>query len=209
MVTVAPDGTVLAHYRKTHLYVTDETWAQPSPEGWLNAPLTIVSGTGPKREIKASFGICMDLNPHKFQAPWTDYEFASHALASESDILMLSMAWLTNLSPPTITEEKDRPDVNTLTYWIERLSPLVMAEKEVLVACANRCGEEPGKNPANLDGEDGVRYAGSSWVGLIGKGEVRLWGILGRMQEGVLVVETAEEPKWTWDIKSKYRQKTG
>ena len=26
-VTVAPSGQILAHYRKTHLYYTDETWA--------------------------------------------------------------------------------------------------------------------------------------------------------------------------------------
>ena len=30
-VTVSPTGLVLAHYRKTHLYYTDETWAKESP----------------------------------------------------------------------------------------------------------------------------------------------------------------------------------
>ena len=199
-VTVAPSGIVLAHYRKSHLYFTDETWAQPSPEGWLSTPLTFVPETGPESKIKACFGICMDLNPWKFQAPWTDYEFASYALASQSEILILSMAWLTNLSSSAIAQEKNEPDMDTLNYWIERLRPLLMAEKEVLVACANRCGEEPGRNPVKPDGEYGVRYAGSSWVGLIGKGEVKLWSIIGRMQESLLVVDTAEEPRWTWRI---------
>jgi len=136
----------------------------------------------------------MDLNPHQFQAPWTAYEFASHAIASQSEILILSMAWLTHLTSAAIAEEKEAPDLDTLTYWIERLHPLRMAEKEVLVVCANRCGEEPGATPAG--GEDGVRYAGSSWVGLVGREEVKIWGILGRGQEDVLMVDTTEEPKW-------------
>lgn len=87
--------------------------------------------------------------------------------------------------------------MDTLSYWIGRLKPLVMAEREVVVVCANRCGEEPGKNPAQPWGEDGVRYAGSSWVGKVGGGEVKIWGICGRGKEEVLVVDTEEEPRWT------------
>jgi protein N-terminal amidase len=138
----------------------------------------------------------MDLNPHKFQAPWTDYEFASHAIVSNAEVLILSMAWLTNLSRAAIKEGKEEPDMDTLMYWMERLKPLVMGEREVIVVCANRCGEEVGKNPAQPWGEDGVRYAGSSWVGKVGGGEVKLWGISGRGREEVLVVDTEDEPRW-------------
>lgn len=102
-------------------------------------------------------------------------------------------------------EEKEKPDPDTLNYWIARLQPLIMQdEREVVVVCCNRCGEEPGRNPAmpvaaggeGKEGEEGVRYAGSSWVGVVGKGEVRIWGIMGRGEEGVLVVDTEEEPGW-------------
>ena len=195
-MTVSADGSILAHYRKTHLYMTDETWAKPSPKGWLTASLTIMPKTQPEITVKASFGICMDLNPHKFEAPWGAYEFASHALASQADILILSMAWLSNSNSSAPMRGKADPDVDTLSYWIERLRPLVMADKEVLVVCANRCGWEPGRNPAAPDLSGGVRYAGSSWMGKVGKNRVRIWDIMDREQEDLLVVDTAEEPKW-------------
>ena len=153
--------------------------------------------------MTATFGICMDLNPHKFQAPWTDYELASHTLASQSEVLLLSCAWITNLSSFAIAEEKELPDLDTLHYWIERLRPLVMGDKKVMVVCANRCGEEPGKNPVHPYNEDGVRYAGSSWVGLVGKRDVKIWGIAGRGVEDVLTVDTKEVPRWHFQITSK------
>ncbi|KAL6712784.1 hypothetical protein ACLMJK_009625 [Lecanora helva] len=196
-VTVASDGSVLAHYRKTHLFMTDETWAQPSPQGWLTAPLVLVAKTQQETTVNVSWGICMDLNPYKFEAPWTAYEFASHALASQADVLILSMAWLTQLDSQALAQESGKPDLSTLSYWIERLHPLVMVEKKVIVVCANRCGEEPSGNPSDSEGEDGARYAGSSWVGIIGGGEVKLWDILGRGEEDVMVVDVGEKPKWT------------
>ena len=139
----------------------------------------------------------MDLNPHKFQAPWDEYEFASHVVVSQSDVVILSMAWITSLGSSAMAEAKEDPDLDTLSYWIERLRPLRLADKDVLVVCANRCGDEPGTCP-----EDRVRYAGSSWIGLVGKKEVKIWGILGRGQEDVLVVDTTEEPKWVLHFRS-------
>lgn len=200
LVTVSPTGEILAHYRKTHLYYTDETWAQESPDGWLSTSLKVGLKTQPERTVKASFGICMDLNPHKFLAPWGEYELSRHALEQGADILVLSMAWLTRLSLKAIECNSDEPDLDTLSYWIERLKPLVEAEKEVLVVCANRCGEEPGKNP--LGPEDGVRYAGSSWVGKVGKGQVTMWDIVGRAQECICFADTEVEPKWVLRMSS-------
>ena len=155
--------------------------------------------TKPEKVAKASFGICMDLNPHKFVAPWGEYELSRHALEQGAEILVLSMAWLTKLSKEAIAEKEEQPDLDTLSYWIERLKPLVEGEKEVLVVCANRCGEEPGKNP--LGAEEGVRYAGSSWVGKVGKGQVRIWEIVGRAEERLCVADTEEKPKWVLQMK--------
>ena len=194
-VTVSPAGEILAHYRKTHLFYTDETWAQESPSGWLSTSLVLAPKTCPGRTVQANFGICMDLNPHKFTAPWEAFEFASHALASGSDLLVLSMAWLTALDASQLAEHAEEPDLSTLSYWVERLKPLVDAEKDVITVFGNRCGQEAGKNPLGV--EEGVRYAGSSWIGKVGNGAVKIWGIMGRAEEGVIVVDTNDEPKWT------------
>ncbi|MCJ1247873.1 Carbon-nitrogen hydrolase [Trapelia coarctata] len=158
-LTVSPTGEVLAHYRKTHLYYTDETWALPSPSGWLttdiplpstpsiapmareqttavntasasttsppisvpntttNAPPSITgiftSPTPPATTslTTTTFGICMDLNPHLFLAPWNRYEFAAHALASNASLVVCSMAWLARLpaeEPGLLPPSSDR-----------------------------------------------------------------------------------------------------
>ena len=150
--------------------------------------------------MQASFGICMDLNPYQFTAPWEAYELCTHALAEKSEILVLSMAWLTQLPKQILLEQAEEPDLATLSYWIGRLKPLVDGEKEVIVVCANRSGEEPGKNP--IGEEDGVRYAGSSWVGKVGRGVVRIWHIIGRATEEVTVADTEVTPQWVIRMKA-------
>ncbi len=136
----------------------------------------------------------MDLNPHRFEAPWDAYEFAAHALTSGSELLVLSMAWLTQLDASELATHVEEPDLHTLSYWVERLKPLVEADKEVVAVFANRCGGEEGKNPLGI--EEGVRYAGSSWIGKVGNGEVKVWEIMGRAEEGVIVADSEKEPKW-------------
>ena len=59
--------------------------------------------------------------------------------------------------------------------------------KEILVVFANRTGHEPGGR--DHLGREGVRYAGSSWVGWVGGRGVRVLGWLGRGEEGVLGVD--------------------
>jgi len=92
------------------------------------------------------------------------------------------------------------PDHHTLNYWIDRLRPLFGpqgAQSEAFVVCANRGGEE---GVAPKIGE--VRYAGSSCVmGMAKDGQVRLWDVLGRGQEGVLVVDTDEAPSYSITLK--------
>lgn len=110
-------------------------------------------------------------------------------------MLVLSMAWLTGLDASELAAYAEEPDLSTLSYWVGRLKPLVEAEKEVMTVFGNRCGEEAGRNP--IGDEEGVRYAGSSWIGKVGNGVVKIWDIMGRAEEGVLVVDTEKEPKWT------------
>ena len=193
LVIVSAAGDVVAHYRKSFLYYTDETWAK---EGLgFYAGVLPVGESG--RQVKAVAGICMDINPYKFEAPWTAYEFANHARESRAKIVILSMAWLTHLSHEELADQEMAPDGNTVAYWVERLRPLMDSstgsEQDVIIVCANRVGAE-GTSPQI--GE--VNYAGSSCVMSLRKGqEVKVWDIFGRAQEGVLIVDTKEPAGFT------------
>jgi protein N-terminal amidase len=199
LVIVDASGEVVGHYRKSFLYYTDETWAQEG-QGFFAGVVPIgVSG----QRMKAVAGICMDINPYKFQAPWTAYEFANHARESRARLVILSMAWLTHLSVEDLTEQTMVPDTNTVGYWAERMRPLMDsstgANEEVIIICANRCGLE---GLAPRIGE--VKYAGSSCVFSMKKGQdIRIWDILGRAQEGVLLVDTERPPGFTIAFRDK------
>jgi protein N-terminal amidase len=192
LVFVNSAGDVVAHYRKSFLYYTDETWAQEGQGFW--AGVLPIGGGG--QQVKAAAGICMDINPYRFESPWTAYEFANHAREARAKVVVVSMAWLTRLNADEVAGQTTEPDQDTISYWVGRLSPLFGpqgAEAEVIVICANRAGEE-GSDPRI--GE--VRYAGSSCVMGITKGQkVRIWDILGRAQEGVLLVDTESAPAYS------------
>ena len=195
-ITVSAQGDMLAHYRKTHLYYTDETWAQESDTKWLTTglPLSLSPSSSVARRAsqdrtitQTTFGICMDLNPHQFTAPWTLYELASYSLNSSTQLLVLSMAWLTHKTSSELLESPSDPDLETLSYWIERIVPLVKnQEGEVVVVFANRCGEEP----------TDARYAGTSWIGRVGFGKVKIWDTAGRAEEKLLLIDTDQDPEY-------------
>lgn len=76
--------------------------------------------------------------------------------------------------------------METLAYWLSRLEPVIRAETEgeIIVVLANRCGIE-----------DSAVYAGTSCVLGILDGEVRVYGILGRGEKELLVVDTNKRPQ--------------
>jgi protein N-terminal amidase len=173
LVTVGPSGQVVAHYRKAFLYYTDETWAAEGPSRFFHGEL------GPLGRV--SMGICMDINPYRFVAPWTAYEFARAAVDARSPTVVVSMAWLTRLLPAGLRETPEDPDVETLSYWLERLWPLREAReagRSVVCVMANRSG---------VEGE--ACYAGTSTILRIGEGMVKVYGILGKAVEDVLVAD--------------------
>ncbi|KAL6708121.1 hypothetical protein ACN47E_003305 [Coniothyrium glycines] len=192
-VTVSPAGAILCNYRKSFLYYTDETWASEGPAAKshkLSNPASpdapfLCSDLGDLGKV--TLGICMDINPYKFTSPWSDYEFANSALASQSQLICLSMAWLCHLSPEELATEPAQPDVATVAYWVERFQPLVevQREKPTYIVMANRCGIEKG-----------VCYAGSSTVIKIDKGVVSLYETAGKSEETCLVVDLNERPKF-------------
>ncbi|ESZ90628.1 putative protein N-terminal amidase [Sclerotinia borealis F-4128] len=176
-LTVNKEGKIVANYRKSFLYYTDETWAHEG-SGFFNGH---IDGLG-----NVAIGICMDLNPYKFEAPWNAYEFAYHVLHKQANIVMLSMAWLTREDQKSFGLLAKEPDMETISYWIARLEPILRADVtgEIIIVLANRCGTERE-----------ATYAGTSAVLGIKNGEVRVYGLLGRGEEELLIVDTNEHPK--------------
>ncbi|KAL4900171.1 hypothetical protein BDW74DRAFT_162225, partial [Aspergillus multicolor] len=200
LLVLDEQGNILLNYRKTFLYYTDESWATegsaelgfhqltfPSPAAEkssarvqgeaaiLPPPPATQNKTG--NEISTSFGICMDINPYRFEAPYTAYEFAHRVLDSKSQLVILSMAWLTLLSREELDALTGKPEIDTFNYWVQRFMPLIRKqmkharnadadeyadadgekEKKIIIVFANRAGEEDG-DPAP------ARYAGTSTI---------------------------------------------
>lgn len=53
--------------------------------------LTMKSGL----ELKVGCGICMDIMPYKFTAPFTDYELSSFYEKEKCDLVLFSTGWVT------------------------------------------------------------------------------------------------------------------
>ena len=207
-ITVSPAGQILNNYRKSFLYYTDEIWASEGPNGSAHVHTEtskpfFCSTLGPLGNV--GHGICMDINPYQFTSPWTDYEFANTMLNNNVRLVVLSMAWLTRLLPQDLEIEPDKPDMETIAYWLERFFPFVERgpSESIIVVFANRCGIEGNRigtmhleNGTEVEEGDRVCYAGSSCVMKFQGGAVRMYGrdqgvaILGKGEEGLLVVDT-------------------
>ncbi|OHW91727.1 N-terminal amidase, partial [Colletotrichum incanum] len=166
-LVVNEDGETIANYRKSFLYYTDETWALEGEEGFYKGR---IPGLG-----RTSIGI----------SPWHAHEFAFHVLESYSNLVILSMAWLTRENAQVFTSTPNEPDMDTLTYWVARLEPLIRknSNDEIIVVLCNRAGIE-----------DDAVYAGTSAVLGVQNGEVKIYGILGRGEKKLLVVDTNDAP---------------
>ncbi|KAK1655530.1 carbon-nitrogen hydrolase [Colletotrichum phormii] len=176
-IVVNGDGETIANYRKSFLYYTDETWALEGNRGFYEGWIPGLGNT--------SIGICMDLNPYKFQAPWHAFEFAFHILEYDSNLVIISMAWMTREDGRLFSRMPNEPDMDTLTYWVTRLEPLIRSEneEEIIVVFCNRTGNE-----------DDAVYAGTSAVIGIQGGEVKIYGLLGRGEKELLVIDTNNAP---------------
>ncbi|KAI4192492.1 MAG: hypothetical protein LQ346_004291, partial [Caloplaca aetnensis] len=131
VVTVNPRGEVVARYRKSNLYYTDEVWAQEGPEGFVAHDVTFggkpnrlsseeavgetaaPDGQATTETIRTTFAICMDLNPHHFlpPSPTSPMSLVEHVLDTDSRLLILSTAWLTRLSSSALIESTRQPDM--------------------------------------------------------------------------------------------------
>ncbi|KAG9246244.1 carbon-nitrogen hydrolase [Calycina marina] len=183
-IVVSAEGETIANYRKSFLYYTDETWALEGPDGFFDGEIDGLGNT--------AMGICkwptksFERDPYKFEAPWSAWEFAYHILHKEANLVILSMAWLTRENARSYSRTPKEPDMETLSYWLSRLEPIIRAETEgeIIVVMANRIGVE----------EEAV-YAGTSTIIGIQGGEVKVYGILGRGEKELLVVDTKKRPQ--------------
>lgn len=85
----------------------------------------------------------------------------------------------------------------TLTYWVQRMEPLIRAktEEEIIVVFCNRCGME-----------DDTVFAGTSAVIGIKQGQVRVYGLLGRCESKVLIVDTDGPPFGRLDFEAQNQE---
>ena len=113
-ILTAPDGNFLFNYRKTHLYDTDvEFGCSENPDRNFSGLEMVLDkeyylNRRPEKNYKkvhVAFGICMDLNPYQFNAPFNKYEMALACLANNSQLILCPMAWLSTKSPSLVDAE--------------------------------------------------------------------------------------------------------
>lgn len=186
---VSPNGAVAFNYRKTFLYKTDEAWGCSEPPthtyGSGHAfPLTGTITIAGSHNLRTQVGICMDLNPYKFESPFEDFEFATAAKKNRANLILMPTAWLHPDSPDImetrpggeegevtdeyrrdrlskLLKEQDptRPNMSTVNYWATRMMPFLREEE----TSSNR--RAVAMAICNRSGvEDLVMYAGSSSI---------------------------------------------
>jgi hypothetical protein len=136
-------------------------------------------------------------------SPWEKYEFATNVVDQSAKLVVMSMAWLTSLPVEEMKLQPGQPALETVSYWLQRFSPLVEASKasgeDITVIFCNRVGNEKNETTELVTkagqviplGES-VSYAGSSCVMLFSGGEVSILDMMGKGEEGLLVVDTDE-----------------
>lgn len=184
-LVVDDTGKIIYNYRKTHLYETDETWGCSENEDKEFPPFALTLG---KKDQKKTFltnvGICMDLNPYKFEAPFNEFEFSLSCWANDSSLIIVPTAWLSSDSPSIqdewTPEEKQKRAVEwqrkfetkniedeekssnlLVNYWILRFFPFLSHPSNQLPSKLHKttvvlC------NRSGLEGD--VLYGGSSSI---------------------------------------------
>ena len=129
-----PNGNSLPSYHKHFLYKDDKTWCI---EGDSFGYLEIKTKKG--IQLKLGIGICMDINPYEFKAPFNAFEFAKFCKKKDVDLIIFPTNW------------NDEPDgkndtfgvMHMLNYWLERLTPIVeKSKKNKYFLAADRTGKE-------------------------------------------------------------------
>ncbi|KAI7959567.1 hypothetical protein MJO28_003358 [Puccinia striiformis f. sp. tritici] len=143
---VSNRGELIQVYHKTQLYPpVDPLWARPG-DGFLVIDLNIARVDGqPGMPVKCCIGICMDLSPDKFEAPFDAYELSSFAVENRAEMMICSMAWLSSSPVPDPHHTENGKSWNetsdTINYWALRCLPFWELKNRTFVTC-NRVGQE-------------------------------------------------------------------
>lgn len=146
LAIISNEAKLLKTYHKTQLYpAVDPLWAKAG-DGFLRIDLNIgKSSNGDPRDVKCCIGICMDLSPDKFEAPFDAYELSSFSVQNGAELLLCPMAWLSSTSNPdpnqTLSGKSWLEVGSTLNYWAARCTPMWEKVGQTFVAC-NRVGCE-------------------------------------------------------------------
>ena len=171
-IGVFEDGKLVHIHRKHHLYELDEFWAKAS------------SGFSffDSKFGRIGLGICMDLNPYKFTAPFEKYEFATFCKENECKLIVCCNNWLRS--------SREEIDLETVFYWYLRLKPLW--GQDITVAMCNRVGiEEHPKDLQHVTAQ--TEFAGSSAIFNLKNRPFEGYQIASATKEQVLQVNFIEE----------------
>ncbi|KAA1083501.1 Carbon-nitrogen hydrolase [Puccinia graminis f. sp. tritici] len=146
MGIVSNQGELIKVYHKTQLYPpVDPLWARPGA-GFSMVDLNIARVDGqPGKPVNCCVGICMDLSPNRFEAPFEAYELSTFATKNKAELLLCCMAWL-DLGPqpnPNRTEmgKSAAETSEQLKHWDMRCTPFWSLENRSAAIC-NRVGVE-------------------------------------------------------------------
>jgi len=143
---VSNRGELIKVYHKTQLYPpVDPLWARPG-DGFLVIDLNIARINGePNKPVKCCIGICMDLSPDRFEAPFDAYELSSFAAKHNAEMMICSMAWISSTPVPdphhTESGKSWGETADVINYWAMRCVPFWKLEDRSFVTC-NRVGKE-------------------------------------------------------------------
>ncbi|OAV88846.1 hypothetical protein PTTG_08543 [Puccinia triticina 1-1 BBBD Race 1] len=143
---VSDQGELIKVYHKTQLYPpVDDIWARPG-EGFLVIDLNVARLNGkPGNAVRCCIGICMDLSPDRFEAPFDAYELSNFAVNHNAEMMICSMAWLSSSPVPdphhTETGRSWEETGDTMNYWAMRCAPFWKLKNRTFVTC-NRVGQE-------------------------------------------------------------------
>ncbi|KAK7927893.1 carbon-nitrogen hydrolase [Apiospora marii] len=110
------------------------------------------------------------------------YRLACSVRETQPRVVLLPMSWITSMDAYEFSCAPLEPDWLALDSWLRNLRPLVASnnEHEVIFVLANRAGSA-----------QGTFYAGTSAIVGIARGEVHVYGVLGRASKDLLVADVS------------------
>jgi protein N-terminal amidase len=169
---VSSSQGVVYNSRKKHLYYDDQRWASEGKD--FGYTVLNIKGI----DVKVCLGICMDINPYQFTAPWEDFEFGNFCKEKDCDLILFLTNWL--LDDQNNDKEEREKSIQLINYWLARLEPVLCQKtgKKQFFIVSNRNGTEKGKD-----------FSGCSSVYSIKNKKTNLLSFLNKKAQGEIYFE--------------------